>query len=58
MAGKIKKLRRLADGSEIKLADYWNLAEYKEHAIFFLNGTSFDNYPLPCPADTVVEISL
>jgi alpha-L-fucosidase len=58
MAGKIKKLRRLADGSEIKLADYWNLAEYKEHAFFFLNGGSFDNYPLPDPADTVVEITL
>jgi alpha-L-fucosidase len=58
MAGKIKKLRRLADGSEIKIADYWNLAEYREHAFFFLNGNSFDNYPLPDPVDTVVEITL
>jgi alpha-L-fucosidase len=58
MAGKIKKLRLLSDGSEIRLADYWNLAEYREHAFFFLNGGSFDNYPLPDPADTVVELTL
>jgi alpha-L-fucosidase len=58
LAGKVKKIRRLADGSEIRLADYWNLAEYREHAFFFLNGDSFDNYPLPDPADTVVEVTL
>jgi alpha-L-fucosidase len=58
LAGKIKQLRRLADGSEIKIGSYWNLTEYGEHAFFFLNGGSFDNYPLPDPADTVVEITL
>jgi alpha-L-fucosidase len=58
LAGKIRKLRRLADGSEIKLADYWNLAEYKQHAFFFLNHPTWDNYPLPDERDTVVEVTL
>ncbi|MDR2103796.1 MAG: alpha-L-fucosidase [Treponema sp.] len=58
LAGKIEKLRLLADGSEIQLANYWNLAEYREHAFFFLNAASYDNYPLPDLIDTVVEITL
>jgi alpha-L-fucosidase len=58
LAGKIEKLRRLADGSEIKLTDYWNLAEYKQHAFFFLNRSTWDNYPLPDERDTVVEVTL
>ncbi|GHU64197.1 alpha-L-fucosidase [Spirochaetia bacterium] len=58
LAGKIEKLRLLSDGSEIKPAQYWNLAEYPQHAYFFINGHSFDNYPLPDPKDTVVEITL
>ena len=56
-AGKIEKMRLLSDGSEIKPAEYWNLAEYPEDAFFFLTSTH-DNYPLPDPADTVVEITL
>ncbi|GHV69561.1 alpha-L-fucosidase [Spirochaetia bacterium] len=58
LAGKIEKLRLLSDGSEIRLADFWNLKEYPEHAFFFLNPESADNYPLPDPADTVVEVTL
>lgn len=58
MADRVTKLRRLADQSEIKLSDYWNLAEYRQHAYFFLNQQSFDNYPLPDPKDTVVEVTL
>jgi alpha-L-fucosidase len=58
LAGKIEKFRLLADGSEIKTVPYWNLAEYPEHAFFFLNRQSFDSYPLPDPADTVAEITL
>jgi alpha-L-fucosidase len=58
MAGKVEKLRLLADRSEIKCANYWNLAEYPEHAYFFLNPQSADNYPLPDAADTVVEVTL
>jgi len=59
LAGKIEKMRLLSDGSEIKSgAKHWNLTEYPEDEFFFLNPESFDNYPLPDPADTVVEISL
>jgi alpha-L-fucosidase len=58
LPGKIAKLRLLADGSELRLADYWNLAEYKRNAYFFLNPQSADSYPLPDPIDTVVEIQL
>jgi alpha-L-fucosidase len=58
MAGKIEKVRLLADGSEIQLVNHWNLAQYPEHAFFFLNPDSGDNYPLPDPVDTVVEITL
>ena len=58
LAGKIEKIRLLYDRSEIKIGDYWNLTQYKQHAFFFLNGKTFDNYPLPIPADTVVEVTL
>jgi alpha-L-fucosidase len=58
LAGKIEKMRLLSDGSEIRPANHWNLAEYGQHAFFFLNPQSADNYPLPNPMDTVVEITL
>jgi len=57
LGGKIEKMRLLADGSEIRLANHWNLSEYGQHAFFFLTDTS-DNYPLPDERDTVVEITL
>jgi alpha-L-fucosidase len=58
LAGKIEKMRLLSDGSEVKLAEYWNLAEYPNDAFFFTSPGSFDSYPLPDHADTVVEITL
>ncbi|MDR3303253.1 MAG: alpha-L-fucosidase [Treponema sp.] len=58
LAGKVEKLRLLSDGSEIQLANHWNLTEYPRHAFFFLNPQSADNYPLPDVRDTVVEVSL
>jgi alpha-L-fucosidase len=58
LAGAVEKLRLLRDGSEIKIADYWNLTEYPEHAFFFINRQSFDNYPLPDEKDTVVEVTI
>jgi alpha-L-fucosidase len=57
LAGKIEKLRLLSDGSEIKLAQYWNLSEYPKDAFFFLTHSN-DNYPLPDARNTVVEIVL
>ncbi len=58
MADRVEKLRRLADKSELQVSHYWNLAEYGQHAFFFLNPSSFDNYPLPDLRDTVVEVTL
>jgi alpha-L-fucosidase len=58
LAGRIEKLRLLRDGSEIKIANYWNLTEYPEYAFFFINRQSFDNYPLPDEKDTVVEVTI
>ena len=58
MAGKVERLRLLGDGSEIRLTKHWNLQQYPEHAFFFLNPATGDNYPLPDPADTVVEVTL
>ena len=58
MAGKIEKVRRLSDLSEIRLVNHWNLKQYPEHAFFFLNPSTGDNYPLPDPVDTVVEVTL
>ena len=56
--GKIKKLRRLSDNSEVKLTDYWNLKEYSHNQFFFLNADTCDSYPLPDDRDTVVEVTL
>ena len=56
--GKIKKLRRLSDNSEVKLTDYWNLKEYSQNQFFFLNADTCDSYPLPDARDTVVEVTL
>ncbi|MDR1325734.1 MAG: alpha-L-fucosidase [Treponema sp.] len=58
LGGKIEKLRLLADSSELQVVKHWNLLEYPQHTFFFLNPWSSDNYPLPDPKDTVVEIDL
>ncbi|MCL2833272.1 MAG: alpha-L-fucosidase [Treponema sp.] len=58
LAGKIEKMRLLADKSEIKTARHWNQSEYPADAFFFLNPATNDNYPLPDSRDTVVEITL
>lgn len=58
LAGRIERIRRLSDKSEVKLTNYWNLLEYPEHAYVFLNEKTADNYPLPDERDTVLEIIL
>ena len=58
LAGRVARIRLLADGSEIRQSDYWNLKEYGENAFFFLNPDTADCYPLPDEKDTVVEILL
>lgn len=58
MAGKVKSMRLISDGSEIKETFYWNLQEYADNAFFFLDNRASDCYPLPDEKDTVVEITL
>ncbi|MFV0503931.1 MAG: alpha-L-fucosidase [Lachnospirales bacterium] len=58
MAGKIKSMRLIKDGSEVKESFFWNLKEYTENAYFFFDCYSSDCYPLPDENDTVVEITL
>ena len=58
LAGKVARMRRLEDGSEIPQKEHWNLREYPEYASFFLNPSTSDSYPLPDPMDTVVELTL
>ena len=57
-AGKIEKMRLLSDKSEVKAAGYWNLSEYPNDVFFFTSPESYDSYPLPDQADTVIEITL
>lgn len=53
---KIRTIRRLADGSEIKETFYWNLTEYLENAFCFLYPETASSYPLPDERDTVLKI--
>jgi len=58
MAGKVKSMRLIQDGSEVMETFYWNLKEYSENAYFFFNSRASNCYPLPDEKDTVVEITL
>jgi alpha-L-fucosidase len=53
LAGKIRKARLLADGSEVKLDRSWMTNEYAEDAFI-----DFSNSRLPDELDTVVELEL
>lgn len=53
LAGKIKKARLVADGSEIKVHRPWNATEYPDDAFIDFAGAS-----LPDDIDTVVELEL
>lgn len=53
LAGKIKRARLLADGSELKVSLPWNAGAYKDDAFITLGSTT-----LPDENDTVVELEL
>lgn len=52
---KILKVRRLSDGSEIKIQTPWNAESYPEYT--FLNIDTLA-HQCPDPIDTVIEITL
>ena len=56
--GKIKRLRRISDNSEVRLTNYWNQKDYSQNQIFFLIADPCDSNPLPDPRDTDVEVTL
>jgi alpha-L-fucosidase len=58
MAGKVKSMRLIKDGTEVKESFFWNLKEYADNAYFFFDTHAMDCYPLPDDTDTVVEITL
>lgn len=58
LGGKVKKMRLLRDGSELKLETAWTTAQYPEAAFVSFGENGTYSYPLPDETDTVVEIEL
>ena len=56
--GKIKKVRLLSDGSEIKPIDAWNIKEYPDYTFINFGPNDVFTYSLPDDTDTVVEFEL
>jgi len=56
--GKVKKVRLLSDGSEMKLCNAWNIKEYPDYAFINFGPNDTETYPLPDEIDTVVEFEL
>lgn len=54
--GRIKKVRMLSDGSEMKLINAWNTKEFINDAFINFGPVETNTYPLPDETDTVVEI--
>lgn len=56
--GKVKKVRLLSDGSEVKLLNAWNTKEYSDYTFINFGSNEVFTYPLPDDMDTVVEFEL
>jgi len=56
--GKIKNVRLLKDGSEIKIIKPWNTSEFPNDACINFGPSETFSYPLPDDTDTVVEIEM
>lgn len=57
-SSKIDHIRRLADGSEVLRGESWITKAYDGIAFVCLGSIPHFTYPLPDPADTVLEITL
>lgn len=57
-AERIKKARLVADGSEMKLNQAWNVAEFPDYSFINFGPVESFTYPLPDDIDTVVEFEL
>ncbi|MCM3040032.1 alpha-L-fucosidase [Paenibacillus motobuensis] len=58
LAGRIKKARLLADGSEVLIVHPWNTALYPNDAFLSLSRPEHYTFPLPDEIDTVIELTL
>ncbi len=58
LAGKVKELRLLRDGSEILMAKPWNTTHYPEDLFFNFGAPESATFPLPDETDTVVRLEL
>lgn len=54
----ILRIRRLADGSEVKRGESWSTSEYQDIPFVTLGEVPHFSYPLPDEIDTVLEITL
>ena len=55
---RIKTIRRLSDGTEVKRGESWLTSSFKEIPFACLGEIAHFSYPLPDEADTVLEITL
>jgi alpha-L-fucosidase len=55
---KIKKVRLVSDGTEMKLVKAWNTYEYPDDAFINFGPVEHFTYKLPDEIDTVVELEL
>lgn len=58
LKNKVKSIRLLSDGSEIKPIDAWNTKEYPEDLFINFGKEETHTYPLPDDIDTVVKLEL
>lgn len=58
LAGKVKRARLLADGSELFLTRPWNASMYPDDAFVNFARPEHQSYPLPDSRDTVLELEL
>ncbi|MDQ6422941.1 alpha-L-fucosidase [Paenibacillus sp. LHD-117] len=58
LAGKVKRARLLADGSELIVNTPWSAREFKEDAFVSFARPEHFTHPLPDKRDTVIELEL
>lgn len=58
LKGKVKKMRMLSDGSEIRMIEAWNAKEYPNDLFINFGPVNAYTYPLPDEIDTVIELEL
>jgi alpha-L-fucosidase len=55
---QIEKIRLLATGAEIPIAEGWVTKNYPDYVFVHYGPEQFFTYPLPDPVDTVIEVTV